>query len=86
MISIQEKLFREIKMIQEEVVLSSSIQNPDIKDLLYDVTYDAFFRIFELFDGYGNTELNLDIVDKFNNASINKNCNLHDLCSKYLHN
>lgn len=35
--------------------------------------------------GYRNTELNLDIIDKKNKNSININRNLHDLCSKYLH-
>lgn len=82
--AIQEKLFKEIRMIQEEAVYLSLSENPDIKDLLFDVTYDTVFKIFELFDGYRNTELNLDIVDRKSKNSINPNRNLHDLCSKYL--
>ncbi len=83
--SIEEKLFQEIKIIQEEVVLSSLGDNSDIKDSLFDVTHDIVFKIFELFDGYGNTDLKLDIVDKESRNSINIHRNLHDLCSKYLH-
>lgn len=82
--SMEEKLFREIKIIQEEVVYSSLGDNPDIKDLLFGVTYDTVFKIFELLDGYGNTNLKLDIVDKESKNSINGHKNLHDLCPKYL--
>ena len=77
-----QKLFKEIKMIQEEVVYTALIENPDLKDLLFDITYDTIFKLLEVFDGYRNTELNLDIIDKKNKNSININHNLHDLCSK----
>ena len=82
--NVHEKLFKEIKMIQEEVVYTALIENPDLKDLLFDITYDTIFKLLEVFDGYRNTELNLDIIDKKNKNSININRNLHDLCSKYL--
>ena len=32
--NVHEKLFKEIKMIQEEVVYTALIENPDLKDLL----------------------------------------------------
>ena len=37
--NIHEKLFKEIKMIQEEVVYTSLVENPDLKDLLFDRHY-----------------------------------------------
>lgn len=60
--NVHEKLFKEIKMIQEEVVYTALIENPDLKDLLFDITYDTIFKLLEVFDGYRNTELNLDIM------------------------
>lgn len=36
--NVHEKLFKEIKMIQEEVVYTALIENPDLKDLLFDIT------------------------------------------------
>ena len=43
--NVHEKLFKEIKMIQEEVVYTALIENPDLKDLLFDITYDTIFMI-----------------------------------------
>ena len=42
--NVHEKLFKEIKMIQEEVVYTALIENPDLKDLLFDITYDTFLN------------------------------------------
>lgn len=52
--NVHEKLFKEIKMIQEEVVYTALIENPDLKDLLFDITYDTIFKLLEVFDGYRN--------------------------------
>lgn len=85
MSDIQNELFKEIRTIQEEAVYEALAENPDIEKLLFEVTYDTVFKLLDIFDGYRNTELDLDIVDRKSGVSINKSRNLHDLCETFLH-
>lgn len=38
----------------------------------------------EMIDGYTSYEIKVDLVKRGTNVSLRENCELHDLCAKYL--
>lgn len=52
--------------------------------LLNDVTYETIYVIMELLDGYKNSNLRGEVINKATGCSINSNIELHDYCEEYL--
>ena len=84
--STQELFFNILHEIQEEVVQTalSEFSCENAEKLLYDVTYDTIYSIMELFDGYTNDNLQLDIIEKNSKKSLKENLQLHDVCIDYI--
>lgn len=84
---IQNKFFGALEEIQDfrvNVTLCKEKDYKDIKEMLYDITYDTIVDIMLLIDGYKKDDLVLDIVDRKSAESIREGIELHDICSDYL--
>ena len=83
----QIKFFEYLADIQELFViieLESYKKGNSIKGHLYSITYDIIYSICEMFDGYGNSKLKLDLIDKDANEALRKGIELHDTCYDFL--
>ena len=83
----QKKFFTAIKDIQEEAVniaLCQDISEKNIEDVLYNVTYETIYSLMELFDGYGDENVKLDIIDFNKKESLRRGIQLHDVCVDYI--
>lgn len=86
MTSPEEKLFTQLKVIQEESVYQSVAEygNEIPEAQLFSLSYDVIVKILELFDGLRGDELRLILVDQSVNHTVLTSANLHDLCSNFL--
>ena len=83
----QEMFFQHLKNVQEQIVINAMSEhksNGSLENLLYDVSYDAIYRIMELIDGYADCDIKVDLIDKQTDESMRNNIELHDKCAEYL--
>ncbi len=83
----QKEFFETLSSIQDNAVyqaLGEYEETDSLTDLLYDATYEALTSICELLDGYTNSNLQLDIINKRDNSSLKAGMQMHDVCANYL--
>lgn len=56
----------------------------DIENILYDVTFDTIVRVMTLIDGYTNSGLKMDIINRETNESLRQNIELHDIIINFI--
>lgn len=84
---VQKEFFETLSSIQDNAVYQALEEYNDkdgLEDLLYNATYEVIVSICELFDGYTNNQLQLDLIDKSSNNSLKAGIQLHDACTNYL--
>lgn len=84
---IQKIFFETLSSIQDYAVyqaLGEYDKKDSLEDLLYNATYEAITAICELFDGYTNDNLQLDLIEKNSNISLKTGIEMHDICADYL--
>lgn len=83
----QKEFFETLRSIQDNAVyqaLGEYEKTDSLEDLLYDATYEALTSICELLDGYTNSRLQLDLIDRKDNSSLKADMQMHDVCANYL--
>ncbi len=83
----QKQFFTALKDIQEAAVnisLCQDISTVKIEDVLYNVTYETIYSIMELFDGYVDENITLDIIDSNSRESLKRGIQLHDVCTHFI--
>ncbi len=87
MTELQIMFLENLGTIQNEVInimLCNLNKYNKTEDILLDVTYEIIIKIMELFDGYYDRNLKLDIVNKNTSQSIIEGVQLHDKCVDFL--
>lgn len=83
----QEDFFLALSRIQISVVLEylkKNITEYNVREALYDVTFETICGIMSLLDGYESKSVQLDIIDKATGESLRTGIELHDKCVDYL--
>lgn len=83
----QEVFWKELQGIQNyivEIFLLKQSKYEDMDAMLCDVTYETFYKVMELVDGYKNKEICYEIKNKITNACLNRDIDLHNDCERYL--
>lgn len=86
MTSSEEKLFTQLKVIQEESVYQNAAEyRSEVPEAqLFSLSYDVIVKMLELFDGLRGDDFRLILMDQSDNHTVLTSANLHDLCSNYL--
>lgn len=84
----QRRFFERLAWIQEDAVELAPVRyrTDSVEELLNEVTYDVLCEVMELIDGYTDSELQLDLVDRRTGARL-KECphiELHDCLADFL--
>ncbi|MBO5352644.1 MAG: hypothetical protein J6A77_05035 [Lachnospiraceae bacterium] len=77
----------EVQKIQDYVVnvfLLKASKYDDMKELLNDVTYETIYGLLELLDGYKNSNLRGEIINKLTGNNIGSGEDFHNYCEEYL--
>lgn len=83
----QKEFFKTLSSIQDNAVyqaLGEYDKTDCLEDLLYDATYEVLTSVCELLDGYTNSKLQLDLIDRSDNSSLKADIQMHDVCASYL--
>lgn len=84
---VQEEFFKSLNEIQDRVVniaLCNYKKDDDFKNILYDITFETICDVMTLIDGYGNDNVQLDLIDRKSGESLRTGIELHDKCVDYL--
>ena len=82
---IEESFWRQLQILQDEIVCSyvSRLEKEKSVDY-YEITFDTIYFMLEMIDGYRGSNLGICLVDKESGQIINQDRFLHDRCEKYL--
>lgn len=82
---IEENFWRQLQVLQEEIVCSYVSRSGKDKSVdFYEITFDTIYSMLEMIDGYRGNNLGISLVDKESGQIINQDRFLHDRCEEYL--
>ena len=83
----QKRFFEHLRETQDTVVavaLSKYKPGGSQEDLLCEATYETICGIMTLIDGYADSDIKLDLIDRETGESMRTDIELHDACEDYL--
>tara|TARA_B110000114_G_C15088971_1_gene397556 strand:+ start:1604 stop:1999 length:396 start_codon:yes stop_codon:yes gene_type:complete len=75
-------LKEEYTRIQE--VLEGEKEVEAVKKIMKEVSVDMFYRMFELFDGYRDKDIKIELIDYKTNKKLKKTKEFHDLFMTFI--